>query len=305
MARKPKAVRGKFADEKYLGVEPDLRGEVSNAEIINAYNWYNYFYDADQAKAWVIEYLKEYNKTEKELIKNANRIDANYCRTSGWTCRILLLGGDLPQELKERNEKRIRALAAIASSSDSSSRGRDTGSAEDTSEEEGSSKEVSREEVNANSRGTSHVRIAIGDNSSGDMATGISGAEGTRLGASVEESRNSASSKSARNGKGSKAKNGIGNATQSVRTKNSGDELSAGIDSQSFGSNVEEVPGSDSYTSTDSSTEASATNKKENISASVLHQDKKYSGKGNISQKKTKNKECLCEIALQALEVSL
>jgi hypothetical protein len=275
MARKPKAVRGKFADEKYLGVEPDLRGEVSNAEIINAYNWYNYFYDADQAKAWVIEYLKEYNKTEKELIKNANRIDANYCRTSGWTCRILLLGGDLPQELKERNEKRIRALAAIASSSDSSNRGRDTGSAEDTSEEEGSSKEVSREEVNANSRGTSHVRIAIGDNSSGDMATGISGAEGARLGASVEESRNSASSKSARNGKGSKAKNGIGNATQSVRTKNSGDELSAGIDSQSLGSNVEEVPGSDSYTSTDSSAEASATNKKEEAQEdSVRHSSK-------------------------------
>lgn len=112
MARKPKAVRGKFADEKYLGSEPDLRGEVSNAQITQAYNWYNYFYDADQAKTWVIEYLKEFHKTEKELIKNANRIDPNNCRTSGWTCRILLLGGDLPQELQDRNIARIKALAA-------------------------------------------------------------------------------------------------------------------------------------------------------------------------------------------------
>jgi hypothetical protein len=280
MARKPKAVRGKFADEKYLGSEPDLRGKVSNAQIINAYNWYNYFYDGDQAKSWIIEYLKEFYKTEKELIKNVNRIDANYCRTSGWNCRILLLGGDLPQELQDRNVARIRTLASAAASTGSAQgnsqhdEGRRHASAEISSEEESSGKEASREEVSANSRGTSHVRIAIGNNSSGDMATGISGAEGTRLGTSVEESRNSASSKSARNGKGSKAKNGIGNATQSVRTKNSGDELSAGIDSQSLGSNVEEVSGSDSYTSSDSSTEASATNKEEAQEDSVRHSSK-------------------------------
>ena len=261
MARKPKAVRGKFADEKYLGVEPDLRGEVSNAEIINAYNWYNYFYDADQAKAWVIEYLKEYHKTEKELIKNANRIDANYCRTSGWNCRILLLGGDLPQELRERNEKRIRALAAAIATS------RSDGGTEEA-------EEVSREEVSANSRGTSHVRIAGGSNSPGNMAVGITAAEGYRLGTSVEESRNSASSKSARNGKRSEAKNGIANATQSDRTKNSGDELSAGINSQSLGSNVEEVSGSDSYTSSDSGAEASLSKTEEAQEDSVRHSSK-------------------------------
>ena len=135
MARKPKAVRGKFADEKYLGTEPDLRGKVSNADIMNAYNWYNYFYDADQAKAWVIEYLKEFHKTEKELIKNANRIDANYCRTSGWNCRILLLGGELPEALRERNEKRIRTLAASSTSGDGTGAD-EANKAEDTKKEE-------------------------------------------------------------------------------------------------------------------------------------------------------------------------
>lgn len=114
MAKKPKTVRGKFADEKYLGSEPDLRGDVTNAQVIQAYNWYNYFYDSDQAKVWVIEYLKEYHKSEKELIKNVNRIDSNLTRTIGWNCRILLLGGNLPNEIKERNEARIRTLAATA-----------------------------------------------------------------------------------------------------------------------------------------------------------------------------------------------
>ena len=115
MSKKPKAIRGKFADEKYMGSEPDLRGDVSNVQVSSAYNWYNYFYDAEQAKAWVIEYLNEFYKSEKELIKNANRIDSNLARTIGWNCRILLLGGNLPDEIKERNIGKIRTLAGAAS----------------------------------------------------------------------------------------------------------------------------------------------------------------------------------------------
>lgn len=111
MARKPKAVRGKFADEKYLGSEPDLRGDVTNAQIIQAYNWYNYFYDSAQAKAWVMEYLKEYHKHDKELIKNANRIDDSRLNNCGWNSRILLLGGTLPEDVKQRFEERVRRLA--------------------------------------------------------------------------------------------------------------------------------------------------------------------------------------------------
>ena len=157
MAKKQKAIRGKFSDEKYLGTEPDLRGEVSNAQVINAYNWYNYFYDGDQAKSWIIEYLKEFYKTEKELIKNVNRIDANYCRTSGWNCRILLLGGDLPQELQDRNIARIRTLVFRANIGCSTSSSGNEG----TGKEEGSTKEVSREEVNTNPSGASRVSIVV------------------------------------------------------------------------------------------------------------------------------------------------
>jgi hypothetical protein len=267
MAKKPKAVRGKFSDEKYLGSEPDLRGEVSNAQIINAYNWYNYFYDGDQAKSWIIEYLKEFYKTEKELIKNVNRIDSNYCRTSGWNCRILLLGGDLPQELQDRNIARIKSLAARDKCGDEGLR-------HAGSEEEGSTKEVSREEVNANSGGTTHVSITGGNAGSSDMATELTTAEGTRLGTNVEELGNSTSSKSARNGKGSGTKNGTGNATQGDRAKNSGDELSSGIYSQGIGNDDEEVSGSDSYTGSDSSAEASSSSSEEAQEDSVRHSSK-------------------------------
>lgn len=111
MAKKQKAIRGKFADEKYLGPEPDLRGTVTDSQIIGAYNWYNYFYDGDKAKEFVIAYLKEFHKSEKELIKNASKLDGNTIRTCGWNCRILLLGGSLPQEIIDRNLERIRHYA--------------------------------------------------------------------------------------------------------------------------------------------------------------------------------------------------
>lgn len=143
MARKPKAVRGKFTDEKYLGAEPDLRGNPTNSDIMSAYNWYNYFFDADQAKAWVIEYLKEFNKTEKELIKDVNRINCNLLVTTGWNCRILLLGGSLPEDIRDRNDKRIRRLAAEGRSnsgdseagSDGEGRGRSPGRNDDSEED--------------------------------------------------------------------------------------------------------------------------------------------------------------------------
>ena len=160
MAKKQKAIRGKFADEKYLGTEPDLRGDVTNAQVINAYNWYNYFYDADQAKAWIIEYLKEFYKTEKELIKNVNRIDSNHCRTTGWCCRILLLGGNLSQELQDRNIARIRSLAgeAARASTDSSSN-----SNEGASKEEGSTEKEVKQVISIQERVTNRANDLIAD----------------------------------------------------------------------------------------------------------------------------------------------
>jgi hypothetical protein len=151
MARKPKAVRGKFADEKYLGSEPDLRGDVTDAQIIVAYNWYNYFYDSDQAKAWVLDYLKEFHKTEKELIKNVNRVNSNLCRTIGWNCRILLLGGNLSEELVQRNLDKIRKLASASN-----------GSAE-AEEEVSSAKEEVKQVISIQERVTNRANDLIAD----------------------------------------------------------------------------------------------------------------------------------------------
>lgn len=140
MAKKPKSVRGKFSDEKYLGPEPDLRGDVTITQVIKAYNWYNYFYDSAQAKAWVIEYIKEFHKHDKELLKNVSRIDDNRLNNCGWNSRILLLGGTLPEDIKQNFEERIRFLAKDYSKS--ASTGEEDSGSEQAEEDSAKPQEV-------------------------------------------------------------------------------------------------------------------------------------------------------------------
>jgi hypothetical protein len=109
MAKKTKV--NKALDSKHFGDEPDLSGNVSRIDIMKALNWYSYNCEASQAKEWVIEYLKKNHKTEKELIKNVNRIDDSNLRTCGWICRILNREGKLPEQIVERNLEKIRRNA--------------------------------------------------------------------------------------------------------------------------------------------------------------------------------------------------
>jgi hypothetical protein len=109
VAKAAKMVRGKFTDEKYMGSEPDLRGEPTQVEIVHAYNWYNYFYSSDEAREFAIAYLREI-KYDKKVIKNVAR--SNLPNTVGWNCRILTLGGNLPEDIKERMFKTINAIKA-------------------------------------------------------------------------------------------------------------------------------------------------------------------------------------------------
>lgn len=109
--RKPVS-RIKVFDEKYLGPEPDLRGDYDRIDLMRAYNWYNYFCNSDDAKKYVLEYLKEF-KHDKKLQKDFTKVDAKVIPNSvGWNCRILTLGGDLPDELVAKTLTRIKSLTA-------------------------------------------------------------------------------------------------------------------------------------------------------------------------------------------------
>ena len=111
MAKAIKQVRGKFSDEKYLGSEPDLRGDVNNVAILHAYNWYNYFYNSENSKEFLLTYLKEikHDKKEQKLLKQVSHQEFH---TLGWNARILSLGGNLPKEIIDNMFKKITALTS-------------------------------------------------------------------------------------------------------------------------------------------------------------------------------------------------
>jgi hypothetical protein len=112
MTDKEKKVRtrGKFADEKYLGSEPTVTEESTQAELALAYNWFNYFYTSEDAKAFTISYLKSI-KYDKEKITLLSHVKAIELHNIGWNCRLLSEGSTLPGGIWGTIEARLKKLA--------------------------------------------------------------------------------------------------------------------------------------------------------------------------------------------------
>jgi hypothetical protein len=109
-----KKYRGQFLDasKRAMGAEPDLRSGVpSNGELLRAYGWYNYFYNSEDAQKFTVAWYKD--QGEKGLAKSLAKVKSSELRTIGWNCRILTLGGNLPEMLKNRMDLRVEELAAI------------------------------------------------------------------------------------------------------------------------------------------------------------------------------------------------
>ena len=97
----------KIEDEKYMGSEPMLKEGCTEADLAKAFNWYNYVCDNNQAKEFVVEYLKKI-KYNKEEIKKISRAKMN--NSTGWMARILTNGGSLPEGYGERMGEAIKKV---------------------------------------------------------------------------------------------------------------------------------------------------------------------------------------------------
>ena len=103
--------RPKFADEKYLGAEPEVNENSTQIELARAYNWFNYFYTSDDAKAFTISYLKSI-KYDKHVIDRLSGVKSIDLHNIGWNCRLLSTGSTLPWGLWDNIETRIKQLSA-------------------------------------------------------------------------------------------------------------------------------------------------------------------------------------------------
>ena len=103
--------RPKFADEKYLGAEPEVNENSTQTELARAYNWFNYFYTSDDAKAFTISYLKSI-KYDKHVIDKLSSVKSIDLHNIGWNCRLLSTGSNLPEGLWDKIEERLILLSS-------------------------------------------------------------------------------------------------------------------------------------------------------------------------------------------------
>jgi hypothetical protein len=109
-------IRGKFADEKFLGSEPIITENSTDLDMLGAYNWFNYFYMHDQGKEFVLSYLKK-EKLSKDKINFFNQIPSHLFGNDGWKAKLLLDGNKLPLKYVEQFKNKLKNLEKTYSSS--------------------------------------------------------------------------------------------------------------------------------------------------------------------------------------------
>lgn len=106
-------------DDKYLGSEPswtnqsDLTPEQVSSQFARALYWYSYFCDKKQAKTFLLEYLKGVNRTEDH--SSISKLGDSLIKVQlGWTARMLSLGFNPPEKVKDFFVTEVRELLRIS-----------------------------------------------------------------------------------------------------------------------------------------------------------------------------------------------
>jgi len=90
-----------LVNRKYLGDEPLFDGPVLRTELARALTWYNYMCDYDEAREYIIDYLKSVKKDQ--LIKKIKRVPNNRLpTTAAWVFRLSMRGAKLEGDSVEQ-----------------------------------------------------------------------------------------------------------------------------------------------------------------------------------------------------------
>ena len=114
--KKPVPRRSKFSDERWTGSEPEENITILDGKDMRyqqALYWYNYYYDIDQAKAWLLEYMKA-NEFDPNLIASVKSAVASRTSTTvGWMAKLMMRGWVLPERSMEFFRTRIQENASF------------------------------------------------------------------------------------------------------------------------------------------------------------------------------------------------
>jgi hypothetical protein len=113
VARPVKMLVPKVAEAKHIGPEPTWEKiGTRKAQLIAAFNWYNYSYGAKDAKEMIADWLSR-NDREKDAKKIRTVPDNEIRVVIGWLCRVSVVGLDLSADELETVNKDIGRLLAF------------------------------------------------------------------------------------------------------------------------------------------------------------------------------------------------
>lgn len=95
-----KPLNPKSADTKYMGSEPTWQVQPTHtrfSEMTRAFNWYGYFYGKKDAKEFLAIYLDSISRA-KDAKKIRALPDSQIRTTTGWLCRMVLMGLQLTEQ---------------------------------------------------------------------------------------------------------------------------------------------------------------------------------------------------------------
>lgn len=110
-----KPLNPRSPDTKYVGDEPLWRTQPTEnrfTALSRAFNWYNYFYGKKEAKDFVAAYL-EIHERARDAKKIRSLGDSQVRLTTGWLCRMSMMGLDLTEHEQIKLDNMIAELLAI------------------------------------------------------------------------------------------------------------------------------------------------------------------------------------------------
>jgi len=112
-----KSMNPRSPDTKYVGNEPEWRVQPEQdrnriSAMSNAFGWYNYFYGKKEAKEMIVAYL-DAHKRVKDAKKIRTLPDSQVRLTTGWLCRMNMMGLELTDQEQIKLDNLIADLLAI------------------------------------------------------------------------------------------------------------------------------------------------------------------------------------------------
>lgn len=105
----------KSIDDKYYGPEPIVVDATNHSKYRDALNWYNYMFDMDQSREWLLEHMKR-SGFERAQIADVRRCPKSQVPTTiGWQARIMMNGNKLSEQSMDFFNQQLDRLFKIAS----------------------------------------------------------------------------------------------------------------------------------------------------------------------------------------------